>query len=156
LTTANRHLQTAIRDLQHICDSLTPLTLIDMGLEDALHETIAGMIKRYNITLTMPLFDASIESIGAAEKLNIFRIVNDLLNAIVIYAHASSIRMSFFYQPGGTQLRLDYTGDAFGKLSDTRELQNVRDRIEFYNGNLRYIDTPSSRSVDIHLVRNAT
>lgn len=150
----SRNLQTAIEELKHTCDTLTPLTILDLGLKEALKENFRNLRKRHRVRLRILRFDKQAESTVPAENLNIFRIVSDLSNIIAKYGEAKSIEIGLYYNSPVLRLIVQYAGKPFDDLSGIRELRNVRNRIEFYNGSLESNSDGSSRTVEIKFARS--
>ncbi|MDR3713068.1 MAG: PAS domain-containing protein [Puia sp.] len=156
LNVTNLNLQTAIEELKYTCDSLIPLTIFDLGLEEAVRDVLRDLRKRHPIRIRICHFDKRAEGIGPSEKLNIFRIISDLLYIIAKYTQASAVEIGLYYHHPVLSLVLEYTGQAVAEFSNIRELQNVKNRIGFYNGLLRFHNAGSARTIEIIINRTKT
>lgn len=145
LKLANLHLGTAIEDLKLTCNLLTPMTLLDLGLKEALKEIAMEIRERFKTGLRLSFIGGSFEDIATRDKLNIFRIINDVLEIICQYMHATAIELELRRTGVGVLLVVCYTGLGVADPTTLKELQSVNYRVEFCNGNIHWSDADGGR-----------
>ncbi|MEP1489069.1 MAG: sensor histidine kinase [Algibacter sp.] len=116
-------------------------SIVDQYLEQ---QSIIGNFK-YNITNTHILFDAISDTI----KVNLYRIIQEVIVNIVKYAKAKSVGIHFYLEE--TNLHLTIENDDIGFDIKTHKkgvgLKNITSRVKKINGTLKVKSVPNKKTI---------
>jgi signal transduction histidine kinase len=132
-------LQTAITDLRRLCHELRPSLLDQVGLIGAMHSLIEDFEFRTNI-LVIADFEFEDDQLAESERLELFRIFQELLTNCEKHSKATEINMHIYTSP--SSLILDISDNGQGtELKKTGlpahpglGLINIQERIRSLNG----------------------
>jgi len=126
-----------INEIRLLCKTLTPPTLKDIGLNEALHEMIETyrVTEKYNIHYTCP---ASLDDLEEGLRFSIFRIVQELLHNIQKHAHPTNVFITIDYQDALIKIQAKDDGVGFNQKEKPRGagFTNISNRLELYNGTM--------------------
>ena len=143
--------QRVIDEIRSLCKSIIPPTLKDIGLEEALRDLLdsysaVGKFKTH-FSCTAPL-----DELEEDLRFTLFRITQEQLNNIAKHADAENAWVSFVFENGSLVLRIRDDGKGFNPAQSTMGLglNNIRNRLELYNGKLD-IETAPGRGTEIRI-----
>jgi len=144
-------------DIRSISHQLHPGILEDYGLGAALEEQGRELSQRTGIKISVKRL--SVRNVLSAEvKVALYRIAQEALTNIERHANATEVKISLSLSPGWLTLRIDDNGQGFDhendQLGQHREgigLRNMKERINFYNGELRVISLHQGTSVQARI-----
>jgi|GEM_PF-1891263 len=142
-----KQLDNCTAELKHILSNLSPPSLDQFGLVEAMNEEIQkfqiagnGLELRFQNTLTQRRFDRKIEFL-------MFRIFQELLSNAVRHAQAQSIEIQLIEHPGQLTLMVEDDGVGF-VLSDASNppnsngISHLKSRMALLNGTLTFDSNP--------------
>ena len=150
----NRLLAQGIATARNISHELTPPLIEESSLEELIADFIAPYKKKYNITLTCSMllsFD-----LNKQQKLNIFRIFQELINNIIKHAQANSINIilrgnsksfAFLLQDDGIGIPTTTYGRGLG-------MKNIELRMQVLRGSYRLKPNKPIGTTFILLLKN--
>lgn len=137
---------TIIQQLRFISQSLHPTTLENLGLSEALDSFSSLMNKNKQISIHFRT-DNSQYKVEREKALNIYRVVQELINNILKHAGASQVVISYQSTPSLLTLRVEDDGN--GKLVDSLHeskqktghlgLKNIESRLNIIGGNITFV-----------------
>lgn len=133
-----------INDVRSISRSLTPPTLKDLGLIEALNELIDSISRTQLLTIHFDVFQFDESILPENQKLTIFRMVQEQLNNIVRHADARQAWIELRCGNGLLMLQVRDNGNGFDP-STTRKglgLINIENRAELFNGRAEMLSEP--------------
>jgi signal transduction histidine kinase len=122
-------------ELRMITRNLLPRTITEYGLSAALDELKKSLTKTNNIILNIKLPDENVRYKPDFE-INIFRILQEMINNTIKYADATSIYIEMWQKDDQLELTYYDNGLGFdpGIVSRGMGLKNIEARVSFYNG----------------------
>jgi len=145
-------------DIRSISHQLHPGILEDYGLGAALEEAGQEFSQRTGIKVSVKRL--SVRNVLSAEvKVALYRIAQEALTNIERHANASAVKISLSLSPGWLTLRIDDNGQGFepqncdisSKHREGIGLRNMKERINFYNGELRVKSLAQGTSVQARI-----
>ncbi|WP_427107810.1 sensor histidine kinase [Lysinibacillus xylanilyticus] len=144
-----------ITDIAHLvretCIELRPPFIKEEGLEQALGHLIASTRLQCDFSTYFD-YDSRLEGLSYEFKINIYRIVQELLNNARKHSNANEVEISIFYDE--SQIILLYDDDGVGLLNssemDTNKIGmfSIKERVRILNGN---IEINSSLNKGLHI-----
>jgi signal transduction histidine kinase len=144
LQKCQRNLNLAIEEIRQLSQSLVAPSLGGMGLDQALRKLIENFplsaSLKLNLDTTGYLEDIDNEVI----KLTCYRIAQVQLNNVVKHARAKNVAVKLERVPDRLTLAIHDDGIGFNPEKKTGGigLQNIRNRVSFYNGTLELHSAP--------------
>lgn len=133
----------AIDDLRYISRNLAPPELENDGLIQALHNTIDRIQISSNIKFTFITFGEK-QRLNQDIKLNVYRIITELINNILKHSKAQQAIIQFIYYKDSLQILVE--DDGVGIKSDKKNwgigLKNINSRVDFLGAKIN-IDSSS-------------
>ena len=143
-TKASEYTLTAIEEIRKLTKRWVNDELLSLGLCDAIQNSIVDLMEVYPVAITCNL-DKEIQArISAKLSLNLFRIVQELLNNIIKHAQASAIKIVLFQDSNTIILIISDNGLGFD-INKKREgigIANIKSRSDSYNGKTEFISEP--------------
>lgn len=150
---------TIIQQLRFISQSLHPTTLENLGLSHALDSFTSLMNKNRQIAITFRTDDSNYK-VDREKALNVYRVVQELINNILKHAEASKVIIS--YQSTPSQLTIRVEDDGNGRLVDGLEasrrktghlgLKNIESRLNIIGGNITFVkNSPAGTIAEIKM-----
>jgi two-component system, NarL family, sensor kinase len=139
-----------VRDISH---QVYPSFLITDGLVIALNDYIKMIDKEGKISFT---FFGNEPKIEANKLLNIFRIIQELLNNAIKHAEASKIEVELLFEKRELFIRVQDNGIglALAKESDGIGLKNINNRINAIKAEIESISEPGNGSTFLIRIQN--
>lgn len=128
-----------IQEIRTLCKSLTPPSLKDIGLREALED----LIETYAITAAFQVhlhIEVETEQLEEELQFSIFRITQELLNNAVKHAEATDIFIKMWLNKEDNKLNLTVRDNGKGFNPDQKSsgvgFTNIRNRLSLYNGKM--------------------
>ncbi|RYY61612.1 MAG: PAS domain S-box protein [Chitinophagaceae bacterium] len=139
------YLQSAIQEVRRISHSLTPGTLSDIGLEDALEEVVndinksGQLVALYKKRILFPT-----RNVPADVQLTILRIVQEQLRNIIKHSGSETAAVILKCTPQRISVRIEDDGNGFNPMTAKKGLglNGIYNRTEFFNGKVILLSEP--------------
>ncbi len=141
---AHDYTENAIDEIRKLSHRLAPSNIDEAPLEDAMHKLLQSINTNDQYEIN---FDTQIcpeVELSAVIKLNIYRILQEQLNNIL--KHSQATKLDFWFQVNEFKLQmiLQDNGKGFSPKYDGEGigLNNIRRRVEMFNGNMEIHTAP--------------
>jgi signal transduction histidine kinase len=134
-----------IQQLRFISQSLHPQALDNLGLSHALDSFCSLMNKNKEVRIAFKTASNG-QKVDREKALNVYRVVQELINNILKHAHASEVQIAYNSTP--TQLIITIEDDGNGKLmesldhsrkkNDSLGLKNIESRLNIIDGMINF------------------
>ncbi len=139
-------LNTTIGTTRRISHELLPPTLQDFGLPTALEELCDGFSRTGTIDIDLDLEDSDLRLPEVNSELQLFRVVQELINNSIRHGAAQNIALSLRQNPQSFQLHYQDDGKGFDvkKLEERKGLglKNIDSRLHMIGASIRYESAP--------------
>lgn len=150
---------TIIQQLRFISQSLHPTTLENLGLSHALDSFCSLMNKNKQIAISFKT-DATTYPVDREKALNVYRVVQELMNNVLKHAEAQHVFITYQSTPSLLTIRVEDDGN--GKLVDKYEesrkktghlgLKNIESRLNIIGGNITFVkNSPAGTVAEIRV-----
>lgn len=144
LNQSYEYLNQAMKLVNKLSHSLVTPSLNDFGLEEALAELAEETNKSNGLLVKLANKTGDLKGIEKKIQLMLYRIVQVQLNNII--EHANAVTATISLATKDETLYLSVTDDGMGFDANKQllglDLQNVKNRVEFYNGEMNIISSP--------------
>lgn len=133
------HIKKAINEIRKISHDLSPSTLEDIGLEEAIEQMIETINLTGKIKITHHYTNKHIDtSMKMDDKIAIFRIIQEQINNVVKYSRANNARIKVIAAEDKVQIAIEDDGVGFDVKNFKKGLglKNIENRVEYYEGTL--------------------
>lgn len=145
-------LDVSIRELRWISRNMMPEALLTLGLQDALKDLCGSVMSpqlrlvynAYNIDPALPL----------STQTTIYRMIQEIINNAVKHANASVIMLQCSQEENSFFITVEDNGKGFNisdHQSDGIGLKNIRNRVDYFNGDLNIESSPEGTIINIEL-----
>lgn len=134
------YISEAIGEIRKISHNLRPATLQDISLEAAIGEYVQEINQSGKLEVEyFYSFAGSRKHMSPELQLAVLRMVQEQLNNIIKHAGASEARISLSIKESKLMLIISDNGIGFNVLLTKKGLglNNITNRVEFYNGTIR-------------------
>lgn len=133
-----------IEEIRALSRSLTPPSLGDLGLKDALQDLCTNIEVAGTIEFDLQMKGISDSEISNEKKISIYRIVQEQLNNILKHANASLVKIILEKQDEEIVLIIKDNGNGFDPKTARYGLglHNIRNRAELYGGSMELSSAP--------------
>ncbi|MCW3071103.1 MAG: two-component sensor histidine kinase [Bacteroidetes bacterium] len=144
----------SIKNTRGICHDLMPASLIRLGFEKALVEYCRQIGESQQLGIRVNL-DKEEVVLGSMFELQLFRIVQEILNNIIKHAEASELELTISEPASlvlGITIAHNGTGithekmESLSKTEDGIGLRSILSRVELMNGSIMYSSSPTEES----------
>jgi two-component system NarL family sensor kinase len=150
-------LDSSIKEMRRVAHNMMPEALVKFGLDTALKDFCNEINQNGIVKIDYQSIDMESAGIDQTTAINIYRIVQELVNNILKHASAKSV----FLQVTNTNGQLSVTVEDDGKGFDTSILSmekgmgwnNIQSRIKFLNGKIDVQSDPG-KGTSIHFELN--
>jgi signal transduction histidine kinase len=136
-------IRNAISEINSLCHSLTPPTLRDIGLRDAIEDLVNGYSSIEKFT---PHLDFQLDPGKIHEDLQfiLYRITQEQVNNIVRHAEAKNVWLEFKSTTAGIHITIKDDGKGFDVKTQKfgMGLQNIKNRLSLYHGRMEIKSSP--------------
>lgn len=152
---------TIIQQLRVISQSLHPQALENLGLSQAL-DSFSNLMNKNKTVKIIYKDDGNHDSVEKGKALNIYRIVQELINNILKHAQATQISISYISTPSVLNISIEDDGngqllkslEASRKKTGSLGLKNIESRLNIIGGTIRYFPGPSNGTITEIRVEN--
>jgi signal transduction histidine kinase len=137
-------LDNCIEEIRELSGSLTPPSLGDLGVKQAIRDLLEAMSSESISVKCRGLGSLKESQICEELKLSVYRILQEQLNNVLIHAGASEVRISFKHTADHLTMEIADNGQGFD-THETRKgigLINIHNRASVYNGNVDIYSEP--------------
>ena len=136
-------LDETIAELRKVAHNLMPEALVKFGLTSAVKDFCASMQLSGGVKIICEQFGIERE-LGNIADVNVYRIIQELVNNAVMHGNASQILVQLTKAAGKVLITIEDNGKGFEPSSPVKSkgigLTNVRSRVNYFNG---FIDIDS-------------
>ncbi|UPT69860.1 MAG: histidine kinase [Flavobacterium sp. JAD_PAG50586_2] len=136
LENINQLLGTSINELQQISYNLVPESLLKLGLENAVSD-LCHLLHSESVKIEFQSFGIT-QDIPIPNQINIYRIVQELINNALKHAECSEILVSCSQNENTFYIAVEDNGIGYDiekvKVKPGQGLKNLKNRIEMLNG----------------------
>ncbi|MBL7725166.1 MAG: hypothetical protein JNK27_13520 [Chitinophagaceae bacterium] len=151
-------LNEVIQKVRGISHNLHSNILKEFGLNEAIRHFVKKLTQETIINATTNL-DDTYKTANADDDISLYRIVQELINNILKYAHASEMLISSSFQNQTLDLVIFHNGDGltqeqFEELryqKDGLGLKNIQNRIILLKGNILFTSGTEGYRINIHV-----
>ena len=159
VTSTGQHIDEAMKKLRHISFNLMPGVLQRQGLNEALKELIGLMTYSTKIAVN---YKCDIEHFEKQEAINIFHLVQEILNNIIRHSKATRVNFSISQINNMIELHINDNGIGFNKKAVLHNggglgLHSIAARVDRMKGKINLITAPD-KGVDflVNIPANGT
>jgi len=145
-------LDASIRELRWISRNMMPESLLTLGLQDALKDLCSSVMSpqlrlvynAYNIDPALPL----------STQTMVYRMVQEIITNAVKHANATTIMLQCSQEEGSFFITVEDNGKGFDTSNHRSEgmgLKNIRNRVDYFHGNLHIESSPEGTIINIEL-----
>lgn len=146
-------LSSSISELRQVSYNLVPESLLKLGLENALSD-LCHLLHSEKVKIEFQSFDISTE-IPVSSQINIYRIVQELLNNALKHSQCTEILVSCSQNQKSFYIAVEDNGKGFdvSKKDETNGLgiKNLKSRVELLNGTFNLQSNNSGTYYNIEL-----
>jgi signal transduction histidine kinase len=128
-------LSRATEELRMITRNLMPVAITEYGIGVTLKELVTSLLKANDISLTVSNSNEN-KRYKPDFEINLFRILQEMINNTIKYAHATNIYIELQHSP--ERLAVVYSDNGLGfdpeKVKHGLGLRNIEARVNFYRG----------------------
>jgi signal transduction histidine kinase len=147
-------LDAAINEIRSLSHSLAIIYKFEVGLTEALQEMINMIRLTRGFSIDLSIHAALNERTSSDQKLAIYRIVQEQMNNIIKYAHASEVTVYVDVTTDEIYLKIGDNGKGFNPLKVEKGLglNNIINRAEALEGKVTIESSPGNGcQVTVHL-----
>jgi len=156
-------LNDVIQKVRGISHNLHSNILKEFGLNEAIRHFVRKVTQGTIITATTAL-DDSYETANPENDISIYRMIQELVNNILKYAHASELMISSTLENNGLNLVIFHNGDGlsqeqFEDLRYQKEglgLKNIQNRVILLKGTIHFTSGAEGYRINIHVPVKST
>ena len=147
---------TMIQGVRNISQDLRPVILEKLGLMEAV-KSLVSTVNDLNV-VQVEFIDHTRNAVVKAHELNIYRIIQELLNNTLKHANATEI--SIIFRNELTDLVIVYIDDGVGIQQDQLQqkkgigLKNIESRLSVISGTFKFEDTQKGIELTINIPYN--
>ncbi|ACU61726.1 ATP-binding protein [Chitinophaga pinensis] len=145
-------LDASIRELRWISRNMMPESLLTLGLQEALKDLCSSVMSpqlrlvynAYNIDPALPL----------STQTMIYRMIQEIITNAVKHANATTILLQCSQEEYSFFITIEDNGRGFdtnSHQSDGIGLKNIRNRVDYFHGNLHIESSPEGTIINIEL-----
>ncbi|ASK32240.1 hypothetical protein CEY12_20065 [Chryseobacterium sp. T16E-39] len=145
-------LDSSVNELRHIARNLMPESLLNFGLEAALHD-LCEFYTRKNLEIDFQPICIK-KDLSLSTQLNIYRIVQELLANAVKHSGATSILLQCSQTGKAFFITIEDNGKGFQKdliKPTSMGLQNIKNRVNYLQGKMEINSDNEGTSINIEL-----
>ncbi len=142
---SKNNLLNLINEVRALSKSLMPPILEDIGLEDAIYELVETYIVTQRLNIKFH-YSSGLDALAKDLKICLYRIVQEQLSNIARHAEAKNVIISLEANAPNINLVITDDGKGFNTTLIRKGIgiNNIKNRIELYSGNLDIISSPGN------------
>lgn len=149
----NELLSTSISELRQVSYNLVPESLLKLGLENALSD-LCHLLHSETVKIEFQAFDIT-NTIPISSQMNIYRIIQELLNNALKHSQCSEILVSYSQNEGSFFISVEDNGNGFDVSSIDYKtglgIKNLKSRVELLSGTYNLESNESGTYYNIEL-----
>lgn len=130
------YIHLAIHQLNALSSGLSPSIVHHFGLCEGLQDFVIQFQQQHNRQIQFSCGTPELELLGIADKISLFRIVQDYLHLVVRDPRSRQVFVGIEYQQGRISMLLRHKRAEAMLSRQSREFADIRNRIEYYEGAL--------------------
>jgi two-component system NarL family sensor kinase len=134
------------RELRNISHNMMPGILVKAGLIPALKEYASKISDSGALNMTVEADHDLSQRMDEATEINLFRIIQELVNNIIKYARATEVQVSLNKTDEGISVMIEDNGQGFDKnvlmTSAGNGWSNINSRLDLLNGKIEIDSSP--------------
>ncbi len=146
-------LDNSVSELRHVARNLMPESLLNFGLETALHD-LCEFYSRKNLDIDFQAIDID-KTLPLNIQLNIYRIIQELLANAVKHAEANNILLQCSQSGENFLITIEDNGKGFDKnIENTTQsmgLRNLNNRVNYLKGKMEINSDHQGTTINIEL-----
>lgn len=147
---AERLITKACDEVRRISHDMMPASLVSLGLVDALEDMALDISTISDINFVFKS-DGNLAEISDKLKVNIYRIVQEVINNILKHADAKSISLTIKETSGNIFIKITDDGNGFDMASVKRKnglgLNSIHSRVNYLEGKMQVTSEPDNGTV---------
>lgn len=154
---ALKMLDQAISELRKVSHNMMPESLMRFGLD----ETLKDYVGRLNASLPMKIHYQSYHyhKSDQALEINIYRILQEIINNAIKHAEASDLFIQLDYKDGNINITAEDNGKGFDPKDNSQcngiGLKNITNRVEYMNGTIEIHSALGRGTLIVIEIKNA-
>lgn len=149
-------LDNSVSELRHVARNLMPESLLNFGLETALHD-LCEFYSRKNLEIDFQAISID-KTLPLNIQLNIYRIIQELLANAVKHAEATNILLQCSQSGENILITIEDNGKGFDKnienTSQSMGLRNLKNRVNYLKGKMEINSDHQGTTINIELNTN--
>lgn len=146
-------LDNSVSELRHVARNLMPESLLNFGLETALHD-LCEFYSRKDLEIDLQVIDID-KKFPLNIQLNIYRIVQELLANAIKHAEANSILLQCSQSEKNFFITIEDNGKGFENHAQQKTksmgLRNLKNRVDYLKGNMEISSDDQGTTINIEL-----
>lgn len=147
-------LRQAIQELNKMSNRLYPSGLSLLGLLPSLENLISQYNEDVQTDLSLYCNNPEIEQLQLADKLSVFRIIQDFIGLVVPARNSKYVLTELNYRDYCLIIRIVYNGSGERPDRNSDAFRDIRSRIDLYEGKIREFHSNDEQVFIAHLVFN--
>ncbi|WP_421889149.1 PAS domain S-box protein [Marinoscillum sp.] len=141
---AHNYTDTAIHEIRKLSHRLAPSNMEETPLEDALNKLLQSINSNDQYHISFDAIIAPEVELSPLLKINIYRILQEQLNNIIKHSQASKLDFCFQANEFKVQMIIQDDGKGFSpkEAIEGIGLNNIKRRVEMFNGNMEINSQP--------------
>jgi signal transduction histidine kinase len=143
------------KELRQISHTMMPAMLAKTGLAQTLHELAVNLTQPGKLTIRCYADEDELRYSEQVE-INVYRIVQELLNNIVKYANATQVTIQLYQEPSELSLMIEDDGDGYDvallNRSKGNGWANIQSRLSLLDGSIELDSMPAKKGSNVHIV----
>ncbi len=145
------NIQQAMKELELISKELSSSIIKDLGLIPALQDYIDIFRIEYKWTILFECREHNIESMKTNDKVSVFRIIQNYFRLLSHYIPAKQVSVNIQYNLSEILIALSNDNTIIVLPGQSREYQDIRNRVEYYGGAIASRTTAHEQILDIKI-----
>lgn len=137
-------LDQAIVEMRKVAHNMMPESLLKFGIDETLKDYISKMNASNPMKIHYQAYNY--ERLDQSLEINLYRIIQEVINNAVKYAKASDMYIQMDYQDDHLHLTIEDNGIGFDTTVENSKsgigLKNIADRVSYMNGKLEMSSSP--------------
>ena len=136
---------TALQEIRRLSRNLNPAGLSSSGLKNGIEDILYNLNTLKGLKVQFDFDERLEERLGNAEKLSLYRVVQEQTNNIIKYAHATQVTLTLKMEEPDVILEISDNGQGFDPAALTANgigLTNMQYRASAHNGKFMLRSAP--------------
>lgn len=145
------NIQQAMKELELISKELSSTIIKDLGLLPALQDYMDFFRMEYNWIILFECIGLEVENLKMNDKVSVFRIIQNYFRLLSHYAPAKQVSVNIHCSPSEILIVLSNDNTTNVLPLQSREYQDIRNRVEYYGGTIAFRNTTGEQTLSIRL-----